>query len=283
MALRRWLPLFGADLMAALGLPDLWWCGLNLPRSELFGSGNGDVDVIAGPLEFSLSATEWDVRVRAEQQAWGHDSHPSWWRLGAAHRAAEQGLLRWPPCMDTVVGCEVKASWFSARTMGWKATHAREGRRTAGQLRLLLERGLNRVALLHLGVTEPYDHPSANPWMAAAILADHAMTSMPRLIDHADLPEAGDFKALIGAVGHKMESEAGAGGRLVVLQAAQVNHRLPLSWRNTLQAGLARCSAPRTFRTFVQTCCHCRGWFTSPSSLEPSCPSCLSKPEAVQG
>jgi hypothetical protein len=138
VANQRWLFWHAGEFLAALGLPFGWWCAVGLLRRQVFGQNHdGDVDLLAGPLELNVSRDEWAVMLRDTAESrpgWS----PSMVRGLAVHDACEKGFVAWPPPIGFSVGVEVKASWFDGEK--WKATHAGEGRRIAGQLRVLHDR-----------------------------------------------------------------------------------------------------------------------------------------------
>ena len=163
-ALVRWLPNFGADLLARLGLVGQWWCGLGLPRRVVLGQEDlrGDVDLVAGPLGLLLTPEAFAVRVRktaAKLAGW----HPSNWPNFAVMEAAHEGLIQWPPDPSRLVASEVKASWFDRDALpdrAWRASQRRTGNRVVGQLRVLEGRGFCRLGFLHLAVTRPLTGPA---------------------------------------------------------------------------------------------------------------------------
>jgi hypothetical protein len=127
-------------------------------------------------------------------------------------RAAEDGLLRWPPRLNLIAACEMKASWFDAEKGTWHATHVREGPRVKGQLELLLRFGLDRVGFLHLGATKPRAVESINPWFLAGHDAAIARKTMPFVFAPNEMPQCGYFQAVVGSVPFACEDLSDAGG-----------------------------------------------------------------------
>ena len=167
--LSRWLEIYMPSLLGALGIAGPSWCGLSLPRKDVLDLElDGDIDIIAGPLEFDVGPGEWQKRLDEESRRMP---------LAMAHhlveeqcvvRAAKDGLIRWPPRLDHLAGCEAKVSWFDSDQDAWHATHMGESRRVKGQLKVLLRYGFDRVAFLHLGATKPRTLEAVNPWLLAS-------------------------------------------------------------------------------------------------------------------
>lgn len=281
-AVRRWLQVGGAQLLRELGLPGSWWCGLFLPRKDVFGEiTDGDIDLLAGPLEFELNDEQWQACVAQESRRWP---------LGAARmnvinsallRSAEEGLIRWPPRMDAVVACEVKASWFRPHPATWKATHKGEAARVKGQIRLLIDRGIDRVGFLHLGATEPREIGRMNPWLQAAADAAEAEDRFELLFSPAEVPTCGYFTAVMGSVPFAPEDTSGAGGVLRVHQLCSPNHAKTQGWRTQLQLRLAQLPRPTWPTAFVLVCPSCANWNLCATPRGTPCP-CLS-PRPGQG
>ncbi len=288
LALRRWLPDRLGELVRAMGLEDRFWTGLglnspawvllNARRSDVFGSNDdGDIDLIAGPMRFPFDEREWDRRIRAAQSEL--PLHYS--RTHAADRArdlaASDGLIEWPPAMDTIVACEVKASWFDAAAGAWKSSHAAKQNKIIKQLSHPLNAGVDHVAFLHLAATQPANR-GGHPWIEAAFDAHDAgeiLRANPTAYDiftAKDRPDCGYFRAVMGAVDHATEDYAGAGGRLETVIPVGLNpNRDPSApWREQLRQRLARLPTPRFPQVFVEACPRCHSWLSS-SLLRGAC------------
>lgn len=261
--LQRWLTISAPDLFAELGIHGAWWCALNIPRCSVFGdSHDGDVDLIAGPLEFSVTEAEWAYRVERKGRDRPLDTPRGTILHTAVLRACAEGRILWPPRMDTVVACEVKASWFDPTREKWKATHVGEAQRIHGQLKVLLAHGIDRVAFLHMGSAKPRV-TKFNPWIQAATDSAAALERLPAIFDPADLLPCGYYRVVAGAVSHKSEELAGAGASMQVLQAALSNEnrtRASQAWRKTLQDRLAACPHPMWPEVYVSVCSSCGKW-----------------------
>jgi hypothetical protein len=286
-ALARWARVFLPELLGTLGVRGIWWCGLCLPRIGVFGStaGPGDVDLIAGDLEFALPVDEIRRRIERES-ALCPDAHPTWWEEAAIAKAAQEGHLVWPPECRYVVACEAKSSWYDRDAEGpskpregtiethykWKASHRRKGGRVAGQLRALLRPGVVRIGFLHLVSTRP--QPS---WTSGGEEALDLVNSFPLLDGPEAIPGCGYFQVAIQAVEGGTEDLRGRGGLPYVVRPArdQFNPMTAgsgqLEW---LRSSLNACKKPLTARTFVVACSRCGSWWTTSDVVEACCPRC---------
>lgn len=268
-AIRRFLSRHFHDFLHAAGIPPLgmgerraWgvgWCALNLPRRFVFQDDmDGDVDILAGPLEPAFGADDLMAHERELADRLGADAHPSWaMNLAFDDLLARRGVV-WPPTDQTIVAVEAKASWFSpeahdaaqagrahAPQNGWKATHLGEHKRVLGQLEVLAAKGIDAVSFLHLAATKPREHLAANPWFIASDDAAVATDCMKRVFDPAGTP-FGYFVSVSGAVPHKTEERAGAGGELQVRQLpARVDGARGV-WREAFWKSLSTLPPPRS-------------------------------------
>lgn len=264
--MRRFLSHHFSDLLAAAGVPPLkfgdWnipgigWAALNLPRRFVFeDEKDGDVDFLAGPLEPAFSPDDVVARHKEMVDEFGEGGHLinlAWQELLATH-----GVV-WPPRERNVVAVEVKASWFSmdahqsatpgalhAPQNGWKATHRQERRRITGQLNYLAESGIQHVSLLHLAATRPRAHSVGHPWLEAAHDAAVAEDHMAQIFHPADTGY-GYFTSVVGAVPHKTENLAGAGGGLRVHHQPDELAGTAGGWLSRLWDKLRTLPAPRS-------------------------------------
>lgn len=270
LAVMRWLSVGADHLLAVLGLAGPAWCALNVPRSEVFEDGaDGDVDLLAGPIEFDITDSEWDKRFQSEARHWPLATHRSRIIEMALLRACEESRMVWPPRMETVVACEAKASWFEPEAGHLKVTHAGEARRVQGQLRLLLDRGVDRVAFLHVGATKPREGTDINLWFQASIDAGDAQAALDQLdllFTPADLPSCGYFRTVLGAVCVDFEDRSGAGGLVKTLSPVSPNPAAATAsreWRDRLRQRLAACGPVPTPRVFITCCARCGRWTAS--------------------
>lgn len=270
VAIERWMFANGPELLAALGLEEGWWCGLFLRRRDLFGdAADGDVDLIAGPLTYSMNDAEWQRLVETEQKRNPGASRSL--AVALAHRrAGERGFVEWPPRLDFVVACEVKASFF---TDEWKRTHEGPGeqRDLLKQLRYLDEKGINRISFLHLGCTKPIEGASPS-WLTVAEQLDRAMLKFPKAVSDPDR-RYGYFRGVMGAVPDGTEDMAGAYDGLTALaRAAVVNEVGPRPWHDHLRMRLAALPRPAYFRTCILDCDKCRSWRLADSAARERVP-----------
>ena len=267
----RWLTINARNLAAALGIMQPFWCGLFLSRKAVLDSSlQGDVDFLAGPLELEVNETEWRDRLDAECRRHHIGVPRSLVIQRCTLKAAEDGLLLWPPRLNRLAACEVKASWFDAEARTWHASHRREGSRVKGQLKLLLRFGLDRVGFLHLGATKPRVVESINPWFLAGHDAEVARKALPFVFAPEELPECGYFQAVIGSVPFACEDRSGAGGSLMIQQQSQALALPVQNWREGLLKRLAELPRPRSLEAFISECPTCNQWqFTSVSGAGP--------------
>lgn len=279
-AVERWLFAHCDDFFRELGLPDGWWCGLNLRRVDVFGDSvdlSGDVDLIAGPLEMAFTPTEWSAwcdRVDREHPAVRLNLGDGGVANLARHFAGDEGRVVWPPNLDHVVGCEAKASFFKE---GWKRTHvsASSAQGLEGQLRYLVRAGLDRVGFLHLASTAP---PEREDWDEMFRRVDTAWPTFPGVLPQGDpeLVGVGHFVGLMGAMPGFTEDFAGSHEWEVRVPCASLPPRRK-PWASELGARLGRLPRPDFFRCFILPCPQCDAWRISRgSSRERSPCSCTS-------
>jgi len=273
-AIERWMFGHTEQTMTALGLPVGWWRGCFLRRRDIFGDdADGDVDLIAGPLVYeNMTSAEWTARVDAERAKVGDD-----FAVAYAHaKAGDEGRVEWPPTVEEVIACEVKASYFDGEQDEWKRTHAGRQARTLGQLDYLRDKGVNRISLLHLASTRPPRH-TAETWQAAIDEAERAWPRFPLLVDPAHLKGYGYHRAFLSAIPEGTEGSAGVHyGISTIASPALVNAVEPRAWHETLRARLAKMPRPKYVRTSVSTCWNCGSWQHSSSFARyaPLCSEC---------
>ena len=271
----RWLSINAPDLAAALGIKQPFWCGLFLPRRELFDASlDGDIDFLAGPLEFEIDEAEWRDRLEEESRR-HHIGAPRPFVVQQCRvRAAQEGLLRWPPRLEHLSGCEVKASWFDSEGGVWRASHVREGPRVKGQLKLLLRFGLDRVGFLHLGTTSARVVATVNPWFLAGHDAERARKKLPLLFPPDEMAECGYFQAVIGSVPFACEDLSGAGGALIIRQESPARACTVQNWREELFNKLSELLKPRSLQTVIRACQSCGHWQVISTLGTSACVGC---------
>ena len=75
VAIDRWCFGHFQELLAAVGLRRGWWCGFGLSRHDVFGIGDGDVDIVAGPIELTWSPKNRKEVIR--EQAAKYPGYPA--------------------------------------------------------------------------------------------------------------------------------------------------------------------------------------------------------------
>lgn len=273
--LARWLEIFAPSLLAALEIQGPSWCGLFLARKDILDPNlNGDIDFIAGPLEFNVDSNEWQKRIDAEARRMP---------LAAARQsvidqcmmqAAQDGLICWPPRVEYLAACEVKVSWFDGEEGRWHATHMGEGRRVKGQLKILLRYGFNRVAFFHLGATKSRMIDEVNPWLLASHDASASQRTFELLFPPTDMPICGYFQTVVGSVPFATEEKAGAGGRLVVCQPSSPIDGHSQQWRERFLQRLSQLPPPRSCRVYLRDCARCGRWNLLGSAHSIRCDFC---------
>lgn len=267
-AVIRWMLGHARDLVRKMGLEKGWWCGINLPRRGIFGGNEqGDVDLIAGPLSYTFSDEELAERIRKALLV------DVFGEYRAHHEAGMAGCVDWPPRVEHVVACEVKASYFDGA--GWKATHIGERARVLGQLDLLRERGVNRVSFLHLGSTTPRGETDVRE--IARELDAAAWPTFPQVFRPEEHPDYGYFRAMMGAQEGMTEEFSGVHDGLVVSQLPRIFERGPQAWHGELARRLAELPRPTCWSVFVVSCEQCGRWrhALNTREVESSC-SCAS-------
>lgn len=169
------------NLIIDLGLsPDAYWVILEVPKP----SGDGDIDVLLGPLTVVSTGG------------------PSW-SIGDHHLAA----------------LEVKVSYLCADNSGSpKVASAKSGpghvKRIRGQLASLVGLGLNRIALLDIIATPPATGKDGEAWFVASANALTGLDQASPILSRRPLPEpfVGHWAWGWGSVEGGLEHFRGAGG-----------------------------------------------------------------------
>ena len=257
LAIRRMVRSFAPNLLGQLGLLGGWWCAVEVPRADLLEGEEGDIDLLAGPVELNVSEIEYAARLRAEAQRMSLFAHPSRLHEMLRLRLCQERRFKWPPDLRKVVALEVKASYFDGRR--WKAAQKGPGkvRPLIGQLKKLHRLGFHRVACLHLGATTPQSVPGEWPWFSAlrairaAEEAFEPVLSQERLTE-SGIGEVGYYHVLLGAVAHQLEGWSGAGGSTVVsLVKATTIESSEQPWKQSLRRKLATVGQPYGMQSFL--------------------------------
>jgi hypothetical protein len=208
-------PMHKEYLLGPMGLGSLSWIISEVNNTHLVPSIGGEVDILAGPLEF-CEPDEFQ-RVLAGTRAQRPDWNPSLLEYLAAKEIAEAGGIVWPPAPAYVVGIEVKCAYFSDRLHS-----AKDSKRHVHGIRKQVERlanmGVDRVALLDVIANPPSAGLKSNAWFEAACRAQDSLKEMEEIIK-ARLPEdtaAAQFVWSVGSVAGGDESMRGAGAPRIV-------------------------------------------------------------------
>ncbi|MGO9272419.1 MAG: hypothetical protein ACLQOO_19685 [Terriglobia bacterium] len=199
---------------------------LEVQKSRLLPSTIGEIDVLAGRLEWNdLSEFERTLAaVKEEVKGKGHPSNT--WFL-AALRLANAGGLRWPPPTDWLVAIEAKCAYLSPQADSISREHVKSTKASAQnvahlrrQVYGLLEMGFNRVALLDVIASPPASGQSGGAWVTAAGIADETRRAMLHDLDKR-LPAASPAGHCVYSIG------AVAGGDEASRAAVSADWRRP--------------------------------------------------------
>ena len=271
-------PMHMECLLGPMGLGSLCWAVMEVDNIHLVPSIVGEVDILAGRLEFR--DPEEFRRALTRERAEHPDRHPSWHEQLAAREIAEAGGILWPPSAAYVVGVEVKCAYFSDGLHS-----AKDSRRHVHGIRKQVNRlekmGVDRMALLDVIANPPSHGENSNAWFEAAWRSHDSLNEMKDILA-ARLPQetaAGQFVWSVGSVAGGDESMRGAGVP-EMLRPGIANPSLTTNAtgvaenRRTLLEGIARtlaamprpsffpaifagCRACKAIRPFGETACNC--------------------------
>jgi hypothetical protein len=242
----------GTEFLHSLGLTAGWWCALNLPRSEVFEhSSSGDIDVLAGPVELTLTVRELSLMARDARREKPH--YTAGMAVNAALvRAGKEGAIKWPPKIGRTVGIEVKASHYDGCT--WKAQHTGERAKILGALDERRDLGINNLTFMHLGILKPTASADEMEEMFA-----RAGKCFPSIFEPVDLGDHGYYRYLMAGVeqsGRTIWGSMGGGW----IHAPTTRAYRPEPWHESLMARLGLLPPPNFFRTFIVRCEACGKW-----------------------
>lgn len=203
-----------AQLFNPLGLnPGFSWFVLNLRKERLNSLAIGDVDILAGPLEWT-NPSDFEDLLRRQTEEHGGRAHPSWIELMTALRLANAEGIKWPPSTAWLVAVEAKCAYLNPQAesisrASLKSTKAspRKVKHMREQIKGLFELGFNRVTLLDIVANPPVSGPDGQAWLTAAALAAKSTREFSQDLKQrlpSDSP-AGHYVWSIGAVlgGHE--------------------------------------------------------------------------------
>jgi hypothetical protein len=177
----------------------------------------GDVDILAGSMEFSDPADFRNAFHRVSMRCSG--AHTSFLENLAGKEIAEAGGIKWPPEPAYVVGIEVKCSYFDTRPRAIKSSP----NKVAGirkQVEWLLKMGLDRVALLDVIANPPSDGVDFSAWIRAAAQASESASAARDILRERLPPDSpsGQFVWAVGPVVGGNETARGAGAPRLIRQ-----------------------------------------------------------------
>jgi hypothetical protein len=269
-SIARWSFGHANELPVAMGLtiPRGWWCGFFLSRRFVFDEEqDGDVDFVAGPMRYSFSDEELADRLRAARS---QDPH-GFEELRVHWKAGQEGYVVWPPEVGEIVACEIKTSWFDTQ---WHRTHESSGAgiELLGQMDVSRQRGINKVAFLHIGVTKPTEE-RVETWEASSRQLNIAMNSFPNAFPNTEIAY-GHFRAGMAATYDGLESVAGTHTHIITERhPEQINPITEQRWHKQLQARLAELPKPKYINIFIHECPKCQKWRhgASPDPADQPC------------
>ena len=190
------------------------WILVGVQKSRLLASTVGEVDILAGRLEWNDHG-EFERALAAVIEEKKGKGHPSCIELLAAVRLANAGGLKWPPPTDWLVAIEAKCSYLSPQAGSISREHVKSTKASTQkvahlrrQVNGLLYAGFNRVALLDVIATGP----NGGDWLTATYVADETRRVMLQDLDKR-LPAAcpaGHCVYSIGAVAGGNEASRAA-------------------------------------------------------------------------
>jgi hypothetical protein len=272
----RWL----ADpLFHSMGISTRFmWIFLRLKHSRVHAARAGDVDLLAGPLEW-YEPKEFRSRCEIERGA-RPGAHPDQVELLVALTLANEGGLVWPPSMRHLVAIEAKCAYLSiyenelseSKLKSTKTSPAKL-RKARRQLDELLEMGFDRVALLDILASPPVSGEGIHAWHGAAHISSYSRTLMSPYLNNrfSSRSPLGHWLWSVGAVLGKPERCAGT-AQLLELRTASHNPFLetPQGKANraaldsALREELRAQPAPRNLQVVFDDCPDCGRIHPSP-------------------
>jgi hypothetical protein len=267
------LPLMAAGVLGpAAGLDtNFCWYILRLKKQRAGSPWDGDIDLLAGPLEFDNQAEFASLFV--EERKSRYDWHPTQVALLTAAKMAGKGCIKWPPSTNKLVAIEAKCVYLSPEAtdisrQNLKLTKTSESKvaHTRAQVLSLLRMGFDRVALLDIIANPPASGLDGQAFVTALNVADLSRQALENDLNHR-LPvhsPAGHYVWSIGSVAGGDEREPGA-GYPVELQPAMQNPLLKdeevkacrAAVNQSLQHELGKLPAPRNLRAIFVDCENC--------------------------
>lgn len=265
-------PLSGRILESLGLLASFSWFMLRLRMDRLVQSMHGDVDILAGTLNWKDSGKFVTL---AERE---HSDHPDWhpsrhYEL-AARKLALQGGIQWPPSFGHLIGVEAKCSYLprnigemTGNSLRSTKSQSRQIQKIRNEVDKLLELGFDHVVLLDIIANPPVSGAEGGAWISASALADRSTEALDTVLRQR-LPEdsgAAHWVWSIGSVAGGDEFRRGAGAPFT-LCASKGNSRLANSVatqtrrkdiEERLRSMLSTFDAPTAFPAIFLDCQRC--------------------------
>ena len=237
------LPFLSERLFGAFGLPaEFSWFVLQLDKERLLPSLSGDIDILAGTLNWR--DPEAFHALVSEERANDHlGRHDSWNYKFAAMKLARAGGIKWPPSLKCLVAVEAKCAYLDSRAEriaynALRATKSSPGKlnKIRRQVQSLLDMGFDHVVLLDIIANPPVTGPSGGAWISALEVAAESAEAMSPLLNER-LPQACEAAHWVwssGAVIGGDEFHRGAGCP-VELRASKGNSQIIGSTTSSLR------------------------------------------------
>jgi hypothetical protein len=233
---------------------DFCWYVLRFKKKRLGPLRDGDIDLIAGPLELE-DQTEF-VSLFVEARKSRYDWHPTQVALLTAARMADKGRIKWPPSTNKLVAIEAQCDFQSAPTSGPQVAYTR------ARISSLLRMGFDRVALLDIIANPPVSGLDGQTWVTAPNDADFSRQALVNDFKHR-LPvhsPAGHYVWPVGddetqrETGPPVELQSGTQNPLLKDEDVKAC-RAAIS--NSLHHELGKLPAPRSLRAVFVDCEKC--------------------------
>lgn len=228
------LPFLSERLFGAFELQaEFSWFLLKVEKERLLPSLSGDIDILAGPLDWS-DPDAFRALV-SEERANDHlGRHDSWNYKIAAMRLARAGGIKWPPSLARIVAVEAKCAYLDSRAeriardalRSTKSSPAKLNK-VRRQVQSLLDMGFDHAVLLDIIANPPVAGPDGGAWISALGVAAESAEAMSPLLNER-LPQESDAAHWVwssGAVIGGDEFHRGAGCP-IVLRASRGNSQL---------------------------------------------------------
>lgn len=265
-AIRHLVGSFQKDiLLRAFGLDDLTWIIIEALKPQLTPGISGDVDILAGNLDFKDWAA-YRAALATIETSHPHFPHALRRQL-AGKMVSEADGLAWPPVPSFVVGIEVKCAYFTTELEAAKSS-AQKVKGIRKQVDWLGRMGLDHFGLLDVIGNQP-SFKKDGGYLGALERSVQSQTAMWSILAERLPPEsrAAHFVWSAGAVGGGDERIRGTGQPLL-LRKPRANPRVEagnpetLTHRAALLSNipivLAHLPAPRYFPVVFVDCRICQ-------------------------